>query len=254
MLESIAVNGGKERRMEPRDISEFEGEENIVAKKLIEALNEKNPDEEKSFNLFDKKLFLIRDPRDSFISRLLYMPYKKSQFNDDNAASRYTSIIKQKSLQPKSIDLRSIESLFYEITGINVSSMVKDLNAKSIRLWREYNPDFFLIKYEDFVSGNVDSIVKYLGFNISSSVEVPKNFKRLSRTRSYGNWKNWFTEEDNEFYFNEFKDFILEFSYLNEPINTEQIIDRQHADLYVINVINDGRRRLKVPAFEVKTF
>ena len=36
----------------------------------------------------------------------------------------------------------------------------------------------------------------YLGFSINSQVSVPDELRRVERTKTFENWRRWFTEDD----------------------------------------------------------
>ena len=48
---------------------------------------------------------------------------------------------------------------------------------------------------------------------IDNDVEVPSKVERVVRTKSYGHWRDWFTEEDVEIYKPLFKDYIEMMGY-----------------------------------------
>jgi hypothetical protein len=58
--------------------------------------------------------------------------------------------------------------------------------------------DWFIFKYEDLIEGNSDELNNYLGFEIKNDAEVPKSTKKakVARKKTYGDWRNWFLEED----------------------------------------------------------
>ena len=57
-------------------------------------------------------------------------------------------------------------------------------------------PDGLLYKYEDFASGNYESLSRHLGITIKGKARIPRGVERVARTMSFGNWRHWFTEQD----------------------------------------------------------
>ncbi len=73
--------------------------------------------------------------------------------------------------------------------------------------------DWLIYKYEDLVDDNFVTLNKYLDTKIDSKIEVPKELNRLTRSKAYGNWRDWFTQEDVEFYKPLYDDYIQLMNY-----------------------------------------
>lgn len=194
LLEGIATALSIENKaMEPGDLSAVLFDGQVVVKKLIE----NTVDTEMSLlTHFDRRIFLIRDPRDSLISRLLYMPYKQVGFDDDNVLSSYLELIRDKIDNPNAISLRAIITSFNGIVGTDILRIVRRLNKRSIELFNRVSSQFFLFRYEDFVSENRGALENYIGANIPSDIKVEKNFARVERSKAAGEWRHWMTAED----------------------------------------------------------
>lgn len=66
---------------EPRDLTHINfAQESIVCKKLIDTYKDS---EQAAFRNFERRIFVVRDPRDNLISRALYKVYRQAAFNDD---------------------------------------------------------------------------------------------------------------------------------------------------------------------------
>ncbi len=53
-----------------------------------------------------------------------------------------------------------------------------------------------IIKYEDFIDNKVTNLNSYLGFPVRIEASVPDKFERVTRSKSYDNWRRWFTTND----------------------------------------------------------
>ncbi|AIG97127.1 Sulfotransferase domain protein [Archaeoglobus fulgidus DSM 8774] len=157
-------------------------------------------------NNFDKKIIIIRDPRDRLISDLLYYHgFHNHAMGDKEKFSKVYEILKKKESDPKSISTFEIWQKIEQISG-NPSDINSFLYwVKSRQTWlEEYLNNYYdanrdlLYKYEDFVQKRYDVLEKYLGIPIIDKSEVPENLKRVERTKSFGNWRSWFTEKDVE--------------------------------------------------------
>lgn len=229
---------------EPRDLNEVNfSRDPIVCKKLIDTFRE---DERGRFEHFDKTILIVRDPRDNLISRALYMVYRREAFNDDAMADRYFRVVRQKRQERVEFPFRLVVETFEEITGINLEREVSKLNAKTELLWSAVKERFHMLRYEDFVSGRLDAINEYLGVSIVHDVKVYEEFKRVERAKRHSDYLAWFTAGDLAYYNKLFAQFLSAFDY---PMHTTAsqddhvAIDPREAELYMANVISDGRIR-----------
>jgi hypothetical protein len=85
----------------------------------------------------------------------------------------------------------------------------KSSHLKLLIYYHEH-PEAFLFRYEDYVDSNFSRINDYLGLNLERVENVPQ--KRVVRSKSYGSWKDWFTQEDVRHYRMLFDVFMRNFS------------------------------------------
>ncbi|MEM8681387.1 MAG: hypothetical protein AAGF97_18735, partial [Planctomycetota bacterium] len=69
--------------------------------------------------------------------------------------------------------------------------------------WQQFSVQFTqqqsgwkLVRYERVVAGAVEDIEQHLGFKLTAPQELPKQWGRVARTKSSGDWQNWFTAVD----------------------------------------------------------
>ena len=81
---------------------------------------------------------------------------------------------------------------------------------------------------------------------MSGAVVVPDEHRRVARTRGYGNWRRWFTEEDVEFFRPVISEFLDIMGY--DPSDWELTpVDRLPAEEgsgYMERLRENERRRL----------
>ena len=229
---------------EPNNINkiEFYRHSNLVAKKLLESFNDF---EKNTLSFFDKLIFLVRDPRDALVSRVLYTTYSSNFIYDYNKFKKYVDLIKQKETSPHSVHFFEIVNAIKELDNTDILEFVNNLNRKTIEFWKAYNYLFHLKKYESFVQNQNDEISTYLGLTLSSSeIKVPTQRKRVERTKTSGDWKNWFTEGDVKYFYPYLNEFINTFSYSDDwELNVHPVIMNEFASDYVTRVANERKKQ-----------
>lgn len=150
-------------------------------------------------DLYAHSLWVARDPRDVIISSFFYHWYNKHGAADDlyqTALSR----VRQKEQHPT-------ETSFLDVVA---GTLTKDRDqlADWQGSWYDHlNYQFDSIEqhldvvhYEDIVAQNTARLDAATGLNTGNDFSVPQSRQRVARTRSSGNWRYWFTEEDVEFF------------------------------------------------------
>lgn len=224
-------------------------QKNLIVKSLRA---QKWQEEKEDFNNFDKKILIVRHPFDRLISHLLYIPFDGRNFSNDYLAAKYIELLKRKTESPDSVNLLEIVNLLNEITTLKSLNMFRIQCQKLLGLYKKGSKfNFQLLKYEDFVDGNIQDVEQYLGITFDKEIDVDEKFKRVKRTQNYGDWKNWFTDKDLKKLSGFFEEFNSEFEYDTtlDPNVTKQI-NPEHSYLYTINVINDYRKANSLPEYQ----
>jgi len=165
----------------PRD-----GEVPVLAKVLIDSFLNNNIS---SFKDFDKKILIIRYPRDKLISVLLYFIFNKPFISNYEFLIHYVKLVECKEKDPKSISILELLKMRDNWKSIELSIKEEDPLGKLSNLYGE-NEDLFILRYEDFVDGKLDELEEYLGFKLEGNSEVLEEHKSVERTKSKGDWKN----------------------------------------------------------------
>jgi hypothetical protein len=193
------------------------------------------------YDHFDRKILIVRDPRDRIISQMLYRPYniisqeKITAEVCDQMLQEMIRLLHRKELDPGSVSAREIRELL-DIEPIN------DHLDKLID-YHQNRPDVFVYKYEDYIDGHLEKLNKYLGLKVDKVGNVPE--KRVIRSKSYGNWKDWFTPSDVEFFRPMVKDYMQMFGYRDDwELNSKPVIDPAINSNYVINLIEEAKEML----------
>ena len=208
------------------------------------------PEEVALFPEFHHRILMVRDPRDAIVSRLLYMTWDRRFIDDDNKLDRFIEALVQKETDPGSI---SVVELFALVGSLDRSSIIDDvvgLNGRTVDFWRQHRSDFLLVRYEDFVDGNLTNLSNYLGFAIDHQVEVDNDLRRVVRTKSHGDFKRWFTEQDHVYFADRFGPMLDTFGYDREDdLEPQPVIEPRYSSEYVLGLVAEKRSRLGIAPF-----
>jgi hypothetical protein len=192
-----------------------------------------------AFDHFNKKILITRDPRDQIISQMLYRPFniivKKliiPQEQLESVIHQVLGLIQDKVNDPRAVSVREIRGLLRLEEGAGPQERLVDYYRR--------HRDVMIFKYEDYVDGRLDQLNKYLGLTIKKSEDIP--VKRVIRSKSYGNWKDWFTPGDVEYYKTIFGPYMEIFGYPdNWELNPQPAIDPSTSYSYVEKLIAEAR-------------
>jgi len=199
------------------------------------------------YDNFNKKVLIIRDPRDRFISALLFHFANENIFKEKiEMFNECVKVFAKKRESPSNYPVKDILNDLSKIQGYKEEEkfIIKSFLSNNNNFFEfiKTHKDFFKIKYEDLIDGNVKELEDYLGFKISLEAELEKKWEHVARTKKYGDWKNWFTPEDVEY----FKPLLKEamqvqgYDFGNWTLNEKQIINQEHCDGYVEYLGNRG--------------
>ena len=88
--------------------------------------------------------------------------------------------------------------------------------------------------FEDFVDGRLAAVSDYLGFDVVQGIRVGEAYSRVERSRAYGEWVNWFTPSDVEFYRPLFSEYMDVFGYDDDySLEDKAPISRLHSIDYI---------------------
>jgi hypothetical protein len=192
------------------------------------------------YSQFNKKILIVRDPRDQVISQMLYRPFnivtKKLITPDErmnNVLDKLLYLLREKEKHPGTISVKSLRELLLLDDGNKQQKLIK---------YNLEHPDHFIFRYEDYIDGNFTLINDYLGLNLGKVASVPQ--KRVVRSKSYGSWKDWFTREDVKHYRALFGNYMKTFGYDDDwELNPSQTIDPSMSYLYVEKLIDEAKNK-----------
>jgi hypothetical protein len=222
---------------EPRNYTAAAGDRFVLAKVLINEFV--NIDD---FGDFHKKIFIVRDPRDNLISRLLYAIYNQEFITDDSKVRFFIKRLEQKRRNPHSVPVIELLQVFSDLSGDNDMIERFILRHQGGFNFDPLQRSYFVYKYELFVAGQFSSLEKYLGFNLCFNGDVDVFHSRVSRTKGSGDWRNWFTEQDVKYFSSIYHAYLIKFGYDVEwMLSPRPEILPEHSTEYVMRLVREGR-------------
>lgn len=159
-------------------------------------------------SLYSKKIWIYRDIRDRMISGFFYVWYRRILDSEDKFKQTYQAVLRKES-DPQSIPFHTI---MIQPDIQKLSSMA----AATMNAVKNLDSSWHLISYEDLIKENTEELNQYLGFEVKHAAEVANRFGRVVRSKSYDNWRKWFTQEDVDFFRPLVSDYLAFFGYDTE--------------------------------------
>jgi hypothetical protein len=200
----------------------------------------------KYFDGFDKKVLIVRDPRDRLISWILYRAGFYSMKNySPRRLGHCMDILRKKEKDPDSI---SVLDICEEIFGRGKEYFQVSEKRSLDRIMEgasKYGGHVF--QYDDLIGNRFAELGDYLGMDIAESpARVDKEYRRVARTKSSGSWRNWFTEDDVVFFRPIYHDFMCHFGYDDDwKVNPYKKIFPSHCSEYVEKLLKEAGRSIE---------
>lgn len=198
---------------------------------------------------FDHRLALVRDPRDVIISSLMFFyRSRKGMLANDRFVEDFIQIILKKQKKPLSVELKEIFSLidgfgldFLEICLNHIKNCADFING--------LDDGWFVLRYEDLVSGNVEKLSRHIGLSLDDKIEVAPEYSGVARTKAAGDWRNWFSPADVEWLRPKLDPLMVRLGYdLNWDLPDLPVITPEHSWSYLVRGIQQRRALYDLPA------
>lgn len=192
---------------------------------------------------FGRRLMIVRDPRDTVVSRLLWLVATRIGMADPVAAQTFLAALREKESAPHSRSVLALYDLAAPVAGFGsgYAAKVRDLAFLPLDMLRRF-PDFHRLRYEDFVARRWEPVEAYLGFPLLDSFSLPPRQTRILRTGSAGGWRNWFLPEDTAYFSDSQAEALAALGYRREAAAARQVIDPAEATGYIARVRDDIAR------------
>lgn len=180
---------------------------------------------------------LVRDPRDWVISGMLFVIRERPEiYRDADRMNHFLRLLHEKETSPDQVPM--IPILRY-VTGFDHLEWIGELlsgylDAESRMSGHQVFPYEFLVRQE------FDSLNRFLGFSVSSPENLPAAHAHVPRSRTFGDWRNWFLEEDLDVLLPLLYPYLTHYGYDPDESPAEKpAILPEHSSEYVKRILKD---------------
>ena len=222
------------------------GGASVLAKVILNSEAEAAQGFYPDFEVFDKRIYIVRDLRDWVVSGTLFsITQNRAILDNPQAVRAYMDLIRRKEDDPKSVAILDILEYLQVSRGQSLEGLLHWLGGQMswLEAFETDGPDCFCLRYEDFVDNRLDALSDYVGLPLRPDPKVDTVFSHVARTRSYGNWRHWFTPRDVDC----FRPLLA--PYLNRhgydaawDLAARPRIDPAHCSHYVERLLRRNRR------------
>ena len=210
----------------------------VLAKVILGESEDGHDVDYESFLAFEKRVYLIRDPRDWLVSGTLFLISQHvTQHSNQQTISSILKLLKQKEADSSSVALVTIlEETLKCLPGKSLAQTLDGLNRAMA--WQfafeKKLGDHILVKYEDIIDNKYLALSDYLGLSMKGCRGVDAAHSHVPRTGSYGNWRDWLLPQDVELFQPIFDPFIRRYQYETSwEVNPVQNVQAEHCSQYV---------------------
>lgn len=155
---------------------------------------------------FDKRLMMVRDPRDQVISELLFRPLGRRQ-EDRQAVGKFISAIDAKVRDPASMSVLGL-SAYADRLGIDHSAWPGLAKLMDLQTGAVHDHGFIPIYYEHFVANDFRRLEGIVHLPLQAAGVTPRWLEHIPRSRGTGEWRHWFLPEDVDFFRPLFREYM----------------------------------------------
>lgn len=205
---------------------------------------------------FDHVIATVRDPRDALISRLFYCAYPvflKSLHGAD-AAEAWLAVFRDKENAPADWSVMAMIDRLETLCG---PLGMRNENRRAehyAQVLRDLGDRAFIVRYEDFVAGQLDDLGARLGVPVHSDPPLGR-FAYTRRTGQSGAWRKMFTPADVAVLRNSMREALIAGGYDPEDWQLEEspTLSPAEGSEYVADLIARAEKE-KAPSFLNKLF
>jgi len=186
-------------------------------------------------NYYNKKIWIVRDPRDRLISTFLYTWYHKHKKRSEEKFNKTLQTVLLKEENPGAIPFHKIIECIFSVDAFLREE--KRVTQHLVKAITSLNEQWLFLKYEDLIDNNIEALENYLSIKLSKKPKNNFSLNRVKRTATYNNWKNWFTPEDVELLQPIYQPALGFLNYdENWKLNEPQIITQQEASEFLVKI------------------
>lgn len=199
---------------------------------------------------FDRRVLIVRDPRDNLISQLLYaVASHRLQMEDPGWLRTIALLLQRKQANPASVTLQDFPQLKPPSALLD---LVRTTNQALAAFAGAHAADWFILRYEDMVAGRLDALSAYLGLAVQPDPKIDPTYQRVARTKGTGDWRHWFTREDVAHYRPLFDPLMAGLGYAADwTLADPQRIAPEHSWIYFERLVRERRQFFGLPPLEL---
>ena len=198
---------------------------------------------------YDRMVWVARDPRDVAVSRMLFRWHKGPKGNWKQYR-QHLEMVQQKERDPQSIPFhvlcRYIGHDHWPLTTDEVAEDERLRHDQMSAFVESLGASWFLFKYEDMIRGNFSDLSNYLGFSVQNDAEVPVSTgkAKVARKKAFGDWRNWFTPEDEEIFKPAYRSYMQAVGYdLDDwALASQPKIEPRFSSLYMKRLVRENTK------------
>ncbi|MCZ7536470.1 MAG: hypothetical protein M5T61_11560 [Acidimicrobiia bacterium] len=196
---------------------------------------------------FRNRLLIVRDPRDTLVSALLFFPILAiNKGVDDARIAEFTTLIRRKEQDPLSVSMKDLLASGYDLMG-STTKLSTALTSR-FRNTRRYHDqvDSLVVKYEAFVDGELGEVEDFLSLELSGNRSGASR-SHIERSGKYGGWKNWFLPTDVPYFRSLLRAYSERYGYDDDwEIAEQPVIDPAIASEYIERSSRSRREQLEL--------
>ena len=195
---------------------------------------------------YDKKIWVARDPRDNAVSDALFR-WRGRHGKSDRQFRACLPIVKRKEADPSSVPFSEIYRYSGDPGGPESLERLVEMERTRYERMCEFvgnlDSDWYIFNYENLVEGKLEGLSAYLGREVRPAEEMPMEDQVKARTKSYGDWRNWFVEEDVRLFEEIYRPYmdLVGYDSSDWKLNPVPTIDSAIASEYMRRLFLDGR-------------
>lgn len=240
---------GAEYRLEPRVLAPFLqriGPPGVVVKIIFEHWADRPRLRDAILHgelplRFDRIVATMRDPRDEVVSRMYFVARERAlrSASTDAAIDEWIELLREKERAPSAIAFTELCEAGRRLLGVDLDPQPGVID-RYLAFVASLPKRAFVLRYEDFVAGDVAALGNYLGLPIANDPELGR-VDYTKRSGSSGEWRRIFTEADVERYRPLIGPLLAKVGYDDWSLEPNESLDPTTRSAYVRRLVDDVR-------------
>ena len=196
---------------------------------------------------FDRRLLIVRDPRDTLLSVALYYPVRAlNRGATQHQIDEYVDLVRTKERDPASVSFMDLLVAVYRLSGQQVDETSDFSRRYRVATRFASQLDAYTVYYERFIHDDLADVSDHLGFEIHNA--RPSDYSGIVlRSGGAGEWRHWFLPSDVEAFRPVMTPYMERFGYEDDwEVASDPQIDPANGSEYVQGAVAKRRRQLEI--------